>query len=137
MFSNNKKIIYNSLIELNLYLYQLINLEIFKNLNNNIDNMPNLKKITLYFITDIDKNTYEEFIKKILSMKLESINTHICFSFNNDNHQDLKKYSISYTDDSYFNNNNYSIEELKKINENILKLNFENIKIKKYILDSK
>ena len=137
MFSNNKKIIYNSLIELNLYLYQLINLEIFKNLNNNIDNMPNLKKITLYFITDIDKNTYEEFIKKILSMKLEFINIHICFSFNNDNDQDLKKYSISYTDDSYFNNNNYSIEELKKINENILKLNFENIKIKKYILDSK
>ena len=137
MFSNNKKIIYNSLIELNLYLYQLINLEIFKNLNNNIDNMPNLKKITLYFITDIDKNTYEEFIKKILSMKLESINIHICFSFNIDNDQDLKKYSISYTDDSYFNNNNYSIEELKKINENILKLNFENIKIKKYILDSK
>ena len=137
MFSTNKKIIYNSLIELNLYLYQLINLEIFKNLNNNIDNMPNLKKITLYFITDINKNTYEEFIKKILSMKLESINIHICFSFNNDDDQDLKKYSISYTDDSYFNNNNYSLEELKQINENILKLNFENIKIKKYILDSK
>ena len=65
MFSNNRNIIYNSLKNLNLHLDgQLINLEIFKNLNNSIDNMPNLKKFDLEFMTNVDRNTYEEFIKK-------------------------------------------------------------------------
>jgi len=115
MFSNNNRnIIYNSLNELNLLLdRQLIYLEIFKNLNNNIDNMPNLKTIDLKFMTDVDKNTYEEFIKKILSLKLESININISFRFDDENDQN--------TNERYFNNNNdnYSLEELKKINKNI------------------
>ena len=80
--------------------------------------MPNLKKIDLKFMTDVDRNTYEEFIKKILSLKLELININISFNerfFNNNN-----------------NNDNYSLEELKKINKSILCLNYEKIKIKKY-----
>ena len=126
IFSNNRNIIYNYLTELNLHLYnQLINLEIFKNLNNSIDNMPKLKKIDFVFMTNIDKNTYEEFIKKILSLKLEFIN--INFRFDNENDKNTNK--------SYFNNNNndnYSLEELKIINKNILYLNYKKIKIKKY-----
>ena len=130
MFSNNRKIIYNSLIELNLYLSQLIKVEIFKNLKNNIDYMPKLKKIYLHFTTDIDRTTYEEFIRKLLSLKLEFINIDISFNikfnFYNDKDDDED-------DDWYYNDHNYSFEELKIINENILSLNFENIKIKKYI----
>jgi len=121
MFSNNRNIIYNSLKDLNLYLEgQLINLEIFKNFNHSIDNMPNLEKIELRFKANIDRNTYEEFIKKILSLKLESINIDL---FDDD------------TIERYFNNNNYdnySLEELKKINKNILCFNYEKIKIRKY-----
>jgi len=116
MFSNNRNIIYNSLTELNLHLKgQLINLEIFKNLNNSIDNMPNLKIIDLVFKTNIVRNTYEEFIKKILSLKLEFINIDI------KNDQDKGSH-----------NKNYSFEELKIINKNLLCLNYEHIKIKKY-----
>ena len=123
MLSNNRNIIYNSLIELYLHLeQQLINLEIFKNLNNCIDNMPNLKKIDLLFMTNINRNKYEEFKKKILSLKLDFIN--IDFRFHDENGKD--------TNESHFNNDNYSYEELKIINKNILYLNFENIKIKKY-----
>jgi len=127
MFSNNRNVKYNSLIELNLHLKrQLINLEIFKNLNNNIDNMPNLKKIDLDFMANIDRNTYEEFIKKILSLKLEFANIDIknggsCFLL----------LDFWQQDNGNLNNKNYSLEELKIINKNILCLNYENIKIKK------
>ena len=138
MFSNNRNIIYNSLKDLNLYLYgQLINLEIFKNLNNSIDNMPNLKKIDLRLMANIDRNTYEEFIKKILSLKLESINIDLF----NDKYGILDDYFINENDDDinerYFNNYNYGnylLEELKKINKNILCLNYEKIKIRKYLI---
>ena len=76
--------------------------------------MPNLKKIDLEFMTNLDRNTYEEFIKKILSLKLEFIN--ISFEFDVEN-------------EIYYNNNydNYSLEELKIINKNILCLNYEKI----------
>ena len=124
MLTNNGNIIYNSLIEFILHInYQLINLKIFKNLNNSIDNMPNLNKIDLHFITDIDRNTYEELIKKILSLKLEFIN--IDFDFHDENCKD--------SNGNYFNKNNYSLEELKIINKNILNINYENIKITKYL----
>ena len=124
MLSKNSNIIYNSLTELKLHIErQLINLEIFKNLNNSIDNMPNLKKIDLLFMTNLDRNTYEEFIKKILSLKLEFIN--IDFYFHDENCIDIMEgYDDKYSD--------YSYEELKIINKSILNLNYENIKIKKY-----
>jgi len=122
MFSNNRNIIYNCLNELKIHLIEeFIDLEIFKNLNNSIDNMPNLKKIELSFKANIDRNTYEEFIKKILSLKLELINININFRFDDENNQN--------TNENY---NNYSLEELKKINKNILYLNYEKIKINKY-----
>jgi len=131
MFSNNRNIIYNSLKNLNLHLDgQLINLEIFKNLNNSIDNMPNLKKIDLKFMTNVDRNTYEEFIKKILSLKLELININISFRFDDENGQNTyERYFNNHNNNNY---DNYSLEELKKINKNILYLNYEKIKINKY-----
>ena len=42
--------------------------------------------------------------------------------------------NLLYFEDSNFNNNDYSYEELKIINKNILSLNYENIKIKKYLI---
>ena len=75
MFSN-KKIIYKSLIELNLHLENYIKLEEFKNLSNNIEYMPNLKKFIFIFkgLDDkIDNVIYEELIRKLLSLKLEYI----------------------------------------------------------------
>ena len=111
MFSN-KKINYNSLIEFNLQIgEQLINLEEFKNLINNIDNMQNLKKFILYanFDDNIDNNLYEDFIKKILSLNIEFIK--------------IEMYGL--------NKEYYSFEELKKINKNIEFKNFEFINIPK------
>ena len=111
MFSN-KKINYNSLIEFNLQIgEQLINLEEFKNLINNIDNMQNLKKFILYanFDDNIDNNLYEDSIKKILSLNIEFIK--------------IEMYGL--------NKEYYSFEELKKINKNIEFKNFEFINIPK------
>ena len=111
MFSY-KKINYNSLIEFNLQIgEQLINLEEFKNLINNIDNMQNLKKFILYanFDDNIDNNLYEDFIKKILSLNIEFIK--------------IEMYGL--------NKEYYSFEELKKINKNIEFKNFEFINIPK------
>jgi len=126
MLSNNRNIIYNSLTELKLHIKrQLIYLEIFKKLNNSIDNMPNLKKIDLLFMTNLDRNTYEEFIKKILSLKLEFIN--IDFHFHDESCKDIIE---EYSD--IHNYSDYSYEELKIINKSKLNLNYENIKIKKY-----
>jgi hypothetical protein len=142
MLSDNRNIIYNSLTEFKLHIRsQLINLEIFKNLDNSIDNMPNLKKIELLFSTNIERNTYEEFIKKILSLKLEFIN--IDFNFYDENIKELidDDYGDYYVyDDDYDDNQNnsfnmnphYSYEELIIINKGKLNLNYENIKIQKY-----
>ena len=157
MLSNNRNIIYKFLIELYLHLeQQLINLEIFKNLNNSIDTMQNLKRIDLYFMTNIDKNNYEEFIKKILSLKLDQINIDFKLvdkkvkntneSYSNESDSNENYSNKSHSNENYFGNysgspsiercfnddNYYSYEELKRINKNILYLNFENIKIKKY-----
>ena len=111
MFSN-KKINYNSLIEFNLQIdEQFINLEEFKNLINNIDNLQTLKKFILYanFDDNIDNNLYEDFIKKILSLNIEFIK--------------IEMYGL--------NKEYYSFEELKKINKNIEFKNFEFINIPK------
>ena len=88
-------------------------------------------------MANIDRNTYEEFIKKILSLKLESINIDLF----NDKYGVLDDYFINENDDDinerYFNNYNYGnylLEELKKINKNILCLNYEKIKIRKYLI---
>ena len=145
MLSDNRNIIYNSLTEFKLHIRsQLINLEIFKNLDNSIDNMPNLKKIELLFSTNIERNTYEEFIKKILSLKLEFININFDFYDENikkiidnyyDDNGDYYVYEDDYGDNPHnsFNMNpHYSYEELKIINKGKLNLNYENIKIKKY-----
>ena len=122
-----------------MHLAQLINKELFKNLNNNIDNMPKIKKIYLYFTTNIDRATYEEFIRKLLSLKLEYIHIDISFNDRHVNYDDYDDYNDDYNedneDDDYNDKNDekyYSFEELKIINKSILYLNFENIKIKKY-----
>ena len=77
-------------------------------------------------------------------MKLESINIdlfndeHDVLYYDKDIDEDLKRffhthiYDNSDNSDNYDNYDSYSLEELKKINKNILCLNYEKIKIKKY-----
>ena len=140
MFRYKCEIVYISLIELNLRLNQFIDLKIFQNLKNHIGNMPYLKKIYLYFKTNIDKDTYEEFIRKLLLLKLEFINIELKFvSDNYENFYNLYNYNDKVEEVEHEEDDNnvyyYSLEELKLINKNMSFLNFlnfENIKIKKY-----
>ena len=96
-------------------------------------------------MANIDRNTYEKFIKKILSLKLESINIdlfndeHDVLYYDKDIDEDLKRFFHTHiydNSDNSDNYDNYSLEELKKINKNILCLNYEKIKIKKYPIEN-
>ena len=74
---NNKKIVYKSLRDFSFNSFESKNdftLEILNNLNINIDNAPNLENFLIKSISkSIDKKTYFNFIKKILSLKLKDI----------------------------------------------------------------
>ena len=74
---NNKKIVYKSLRDFSFNYFESKNdftLEILNNLNINIDNAPNLENFLIKSISiSIDKKTYFNFIKKILSLKLKDI----------------------------------------------------------------
>ena len=74
---NNKKIVYKSLRDFSFNSFECNNdftLEILNNLNINIDNAPNLENFFIQCTSkSIDKKTYFNFIKKILSLKLKDI----------------------------------------------------------------
>ena len=117
MFSN-KKVIYKSLIELNLYLANYIELEEFKNLINNIEYMPNLKKFIFIFKGldyKIDNVIYEDLIRKLLSLKLEYIRMGRWFLRKYYLFTELKKINKN---SNFFNSDIIMIEKLEEIKEN-------------------
>ena len=74
--------------------------EVINNLYNNLDKTPNLKNITIKcFSTEMDKEYYKKFIRKLLEMKLDSITLDI--------------HKMDEEDDSL--GDNYTLEELKEI----------------------
>ena len=73
IFNKNNKIKFTEMNNVELY-YKNISFEDFKNIYYNLDNMPNLKHFILKFNkNNINKIFYIAFIKKILFMKLMSI----------------------------------------------------------------
>ena len=75
IFDNNSKIIFNSLVHFDLsYSQNMINFDILDNIYNNIDKMPNLKYFSLAcFSKDINKSFHDNFIRKLLSRKLDYV----------------------------------------------------------------
>ena len=92
------------------YFMEKINLDLIKNLYNNLNNMPKLKNIILFCDVDgIQYDFYEIFIKKLFEMNLIEINIKL-----------KKEYKGFYT-----------LDELKKLNNNLRIRNPYKIKIRK------
>jgi len=113
LFDTNKR--YDSLINFTLYNkvnsgdYE-INISLLKNIYNNIDNMPKLKIFKLECYTrNVDKDFYNDFIRKLLSLNLDEIVLLVKFNVSS-----IKKYSK---------------QELREIYPNINHLDFSNISI--------
>ena len=110
LFKENCPIIFHKLTNFHFINMELSTepfpFEIINNLYNNLDKMPNLNNITIKcYSSEMNKDYYKQFIKKLLEMKLDSITLDI--------HQ------MDEEDDSL--GDNYTFEELKEIYPLILK----------------
>ena len=99
IFNDDNKVIFKSLNKLKfIYQFPDINDDIFKSIYNNLDNMPNLKYLKLVFnLKTIEKEIYENFIKKVISLKLKKIKIYYRYDVRNGN--DIKKAFEYYLDD--------------------------------------
>ena len=113
LFDTSRK--YDSLINFTLFSkYKFrdyeISISILKNIYNNIDNMPKLKIFKLKCYTrNVDKEFYNKFIRKLLSLNLDQIIL-------------LVKFNVSGV-------KRYSKQDLREIYPNINHLDFSNIAI--------
>ena len=108
--------IIESLTSFSVLFGKAIDIEILENIYNNLNNMPNLKDFSITInnkiISLIDKSFYLKFIKKLLSLKLNSI---------------TYEYKDFYDFDFYLKKN-----ELLEIYPNFKTEDIRNIKIRKY-----
>ena len=83
-FSDKVQIIFNSLTHFEFGNMEFkLDLKLVKNLYNNLDKMPNLKKFFFDVIMEnIDEVFYLKFIRKILSIKFVSIDIYVKNNFN-------------------------------------------------------
>ena len=116
IFNNKCDIIFESLTSFSVLFGKAIDIEILENIYNNLNNMPNLKDFSITInnkiISLIDKSFYLKFIKKLLSLKLNSI---------------TYEYKDFYDSDFYLKKN-----ELLEIYPNFKTKDIRNIKIRKY-----
>ena len=84
IFSDNCKIIFESLKTFRFEMEEgkKINFDILKNIYNNINKMPKLKKFILKFIVeDLEEEFYKKFVEKILLLKLYNVHIDIKKNF--------------------------------------------------------
>ena len=112
IFNNKCKVIFKSLNYFKFYSGEM-NFNDFENLYKNLDKLPNLKSFCFdCIVNDISKKYYENFIKKLLSMKLDVIDlTMRIFSEENDEQEEQEENE----DDDFDHKFNYSEKELKEI----------------------
>ena len=117
IFDNKCKVIFESLIKFKITCgnnKNEINFEFIENIYNNIDCMPKLKYFSLDCMKTVKEDFYKNFIKKILSLKLDSI----YFSILN---RDFQRDSDPYSE-----------KELKEIYPNLDYKKYESIFIQKF-----
>ena len=116
IFNNKCEIIFESLTKFSVLFRKAIDIEILENIYNNLNNIPKLKDfsitINIKIIRLIDKDFYLKFIRKLLSLKLNSI---------------TYEYKDFYDFDFYLKKN-----ELLEIYPNFKTEDIRNIKIRKY-----
>ena len=129
LFEEKCDIIFKSLINLELS-FAKIDLKLINNLFNNLKKFPNLKNFKLDCqCVDIDEKSYENYIKKLLSLKLKSIILKI-------KKYKKKETDISKSEDSEKSEENnkkyYSENELKNMNNNFNIMKYNKIFIYKF-----
>ena len=114
LFNKNCKVVFN---KLNCFYFKIgeipsdgIPIEIIKNLYNNLDAMPNLKEFHFVCVSNgIQKELYENFVKKLLEMKLDTINFEI---HEGEYNMDLPQYTLDELKEIYpltLDDKNYTI----------------------------
>ena len=98
--------------------------EFIKNIIENINKIPNLKFFILKCFSDIKEAEYIQLIKKVLELKIKSIE----FGINSF----IKQKQREYSKDKFICNKEYTEHELHSFCENIDFTYFENIKIYKF-----
>ena len=120
LFSDNCHIIFYNLKDFYYKNYDVlpeeIPFEILNNLYHNLDKVPNLKNIQINCFSKINKDFYKQFVKKLLEMKLDSI--------------DLKIYQKD-EDGDWYEEGEYTLEELRQIYQHIS--NDKNYSISRYV----
>ena len=132
LFNEKCNAIFSSLTSLNIdtgTMNYILNIEILNNIYYNLDNIPNLKDLTLKcnITEDISEDFYNKFIIKILKMKLNKID----FSIEKKNHSSVRK--LAFRLKNNITNLYYSEKELMEICPGIKFNDFSNIKIKKLL----
>ena len=92
-----------------------VNIDIFNNLYNNLECMPNLEQFHLKIIVDIEEECYKKFIKELLPLNLYELSI-----------------TLNYLDDYDYDSNCYSKDEIKEMMPGIDMNKFKKIKISKY-----
>ena len=114
IFRDNCNTIFISLITLKLNFTIIINNDIINNIFNNIDKMPRLQHFSFNcFVKYIDEDLYKQYINKILSLKLISVEL------------EIKK-------EDYIRVSYYSLNELKDICSKINTIKINKIIIRKW-----
>ena len=137
LFNDKCDYIFNSLINLNLEFISEIEFRIINNIFKNIDKIPNLKDFRLYFVCkDMNEKCYEEYIKKLLSLKLKSIELTKGKSKKSKTNEDLdnSKESEEEEESEKIEDNNlyYSESELKLLNNDFSLMKYYKILITKF-----
>ena len=121
IFNEKCEIKFNSLIIFSFISEEYeTNFDVLKNIYNNIDKMPNIRKIIINcFCSEVNEEFYTKFVEKILSLNLDSCEIKIRLSRNDLNTGIEKKYSIK------------ELNDMKKIYPKFKSLNFNKIVIHK------
>ena len=121
IFNEKCEIKFNSLIIFSFISEEYeTNFDVLKNIYNNIDKMPILRKIIINcFCSEVNEEFYAKFVEKILSLNLDSCEIKIRLSRNDLNTGIEKKYSIK------------ELNDMKKIYPKFKSLNFNKIVIHK------
>jgi len=111
-FAKKCKTIFKSLTYFKFYSGEM-NFNDFDNLYKNLDKLPNLKNFSFdCIVKDMNKKHYENFIKKLLSMKLDVIDLSMrIFCEENDEQEEQEEQE----DEDIDNRFSYSVKELKEI----------------------
>ena len=133
LFNDKCHYIFKSLINLKLVFKGETEIKIINNIFKNIEKIPNLKSFKLSFTCkDLKEKCYEEYIKKLLSLKLKSIELNKIKSkkpkISDKLNLGKSEESVNYEDNNLY----YSENELKNLYNDFCLMKYYKILINKF-----